>query len=98
LIDELGIQIRFRSVFEVTSAINSGYCKNGATPGANSIVGTVIDLLGCAGTVEELAEPITLSVDGSLLAVGILESLSWSVKCRSVLIHIQNSSSFSEFQ
>jgi len=98
LIGELGIQIRIRSVLDVTSAINSCNCKNGATPGDNSIVRTEIDLLGGAGTVEELTKPITLSVDGSLLAIGILKSLSWSVKCRSVLFHFQNSSSFSELQ
>lgn len=96
MIGELGIQIR--SVLEVTLAINSGYFKNGATPGDDSIVGTNVAFLGCPGTVEELAESVTFSVDGSLLTIRILEPLSWSVKGTAVLFHFQNSSSLTELE
>ena len=59
---------------------------------------TELGLLGRPGTVEELAGAVTLSVDSSLLAIGVLTAVSWSVKRTSMLFHFQYASAFSELQ
>ena len=83
----------------LTSAINSGYYKDGTLEiGSDSIVRIDIDLLGSPGTVEEFASVVTFSVDGSLLAIDVLLAISWSVKRTAMLFHLQHTPAFSELQ
>ena len=81
------IRNHFRSFLICTSAIIFGYFKNRASI-EDSIVGIGFGLLWCPGTVEELACVVTLSVEGSLLAIHVLLAISWSVKRTSMLFHL----------
>ena len=92
------IRNRTRRGRKLTSAINFGYCKNGTRERSDSIVGTDVSFLGCPWTVEELAQIVTFSVDGSLLAIRILLALSWSVKGAAMLFDLQLASAPSESQ